>query len=85
MTNQDMQDLLIIHDTTEVIETAISSIFGEIGEDNLFRNLQFTIQRLITRNSVIYDPEKDFGDQEIGEILEQNGNYEERAARLLGE
>ena len=84
MTHQDMQDLLIIHDTADVIEKSISSVFGEIGDDNLFRNLQFTVERMITRNSVIYDPEKDFDKQEIGEILEQRGDYEERAGRLLG-
>ena len=35
MTTQDLTDLLIIHDTTEAISEAISSVFGEIGEELL--------------------------------------------------
>ena len=85
MTHQDMTDLLKIHDKTEAIEAAISSVFGEIDENNPFRDLQFTVQRMIARNSTIYDPGKDIDEQEFGEILERKGEYEERAGKLLGE
>ena len=47
------------------------------------RQLQTALFRLISRNAAIYDPEEDIG--EIGEILDQCGNYEERAGRLLEE
>jgi hypothetical protein len=47
--------------------------------------LQKALFRLISRNASIYDPEKDIDEQEIGELLDMSGNYEERAGRLLGE
>ena len=84
MTHQDMTDLLKIHDTTEAIEAAISSVFGEISESSPFRDLQFTVQRMIARNSTIYDPGKDIDEQEFGEILDRKGDYEERAGKLMG-
>ena len=83
MTKQDMTDLLIIHDAAEAISEAISSVFGEIGEEGRFGELQRAVFRLISRNAAIYDPEEDIG--EIGEILDQRGNYEERAGRMMGE
>ena len=85
MTTQDMTDLLIIHDAAEAISEAISSIFGEIGEEGRFGELQRALFRLISRNASIYDPEKDIDEQEIGELLDMSGNYEERAGRLMGE
>ena len=85
MTHQDMQDLLIIHDTADVIEKSISSVFGEIGEEGRFGELQCALSRLILRNASIYDPEKDIDEQEIGELLDMSGNYEERAGRMMGE
>ena len=85
MTQQDMADLLMIHDKTGEIEAAISSVFGEIDESNPFRDLQFTVQRMIARNSTIYDTGKDIDEQEFGEILNRKGEYEERAGKLLGD
>ena len=85
MTKQDMTDLLIIHDSTEAISEAISSVCREIGEEGRFGELQRAVFRLIPRNAAIYDPKKDIDDQEIGEILDMSGNYEERAGRLMGE
>ena len=41
--------------------------------------------RIILRNASIYDPEKNLDEQEIGELLDMSGNYEERAGRLMGE
>ena len=84
MTKQDIIDLLIINDAADDISEAISSIFGEIGEEGRFGELQRALFRLITRNAPIYDPEQDIDDQELGEILDQKGDYEERASRLLG-
>ena len=81
MTTQDMTDLFIINDAAE----AISSVFGEIGEEGRFGELQRAVFRLISRNAPIYDPEKDIDDQEIGEILDQREDYEERDGRLLRE
>ena len=49
------------------------------------RQLQTALFRLISRNAAIYDPEKDIDDQEIGRVLDQHGDYEQRAGRLLGE
>ena len=83
MTKQDLIDLLIINDAADDIADSISSVFGEIGEEGRFGELQRAVFRLISRNSTIYDPEEDIG--EIGEILDQRGNYEERAGRLMGE
>ena len=83
MTTQDLTDLLIINDAADDIADSISSVFGEIGEEGRFGGLQRAVFRLISRNSTIYDPEEDIG--EIGEILDQRGNYEERAGRLMGE
>ena len=40
MTKQDMTDLLIINDAAEAISEAISSVFGEIGEEGRFGELQ---------------------------------------------
>ena len=85
MTNQDMQDLLIIHYAAEAISEAISSVFGEIGEEGRFEELQCALSRIIIRNASIYNPEKDIDEQEIGELLDMSGNYEERAGRLMGE
>ena len=85
MTKQDMIDLLIIHDAAEAISDAISSVFGEIGEEGRFGELQRALFRLISRTASIYDPEKDIDEQEIGELLDMSGNYEERAGRLMGE
>ena len=85
MTTQDMTDLLIIHDAAEAISEAISSIFGEIGEEGRFGELQRALFCLISRNASIYGPEKDIDEQEIGELLDMSGNYEERAGRLMGE
>ena len=82
MTKQDLIDLLIINDAADDIADSISSVFGEIGEEGRFGELQRAVFRLISRNSTIYDPEEDIG--EIGEILDQRGNYEERASKLLG-
>ena len=76
-----MKDLLMIQE----IEKAISSVFGEIDGSNPFRDLQFTMQRMIAWNSTIYDPGKDIDEQEFGEILDQEGDYEERASRLMGD
>ena len=59
MTTQDMTDLLIIHDAAEAISEAISSLFGEIGEEGRFGELQKAVFRLISRNAAIYDPEED--------------------------
>ena len=85
MTTQDMTDLLIIHDAAEAISEDIRSIFGEIGEEGRFGELQRALFCLISRNASIYDPEKDIDEQEIGELLDMSGNYEERAGRLMGE
>ena len=82
MTKQDLIDLLIINDAADDIADSISSVFGEIGEEGRFGELQSTLFRLISRNASIYDPEEDIG--EIGDILDQRGNYEERASKLLG-
>ena len=82
MTKQDLIDLLIINDAADDIADSISSVFGEIGEEGRFGELQRAVFRLISRNTAIYDPEEDIG--EIGEILDQRGNYEERASKLLG-
>ena len=81
MTKQDLIDLLIINDADDIADS-ISSVFGEIGEEGRFGELQKAVFRLISRNAPIYDPEEDIG--EIGEILDQRGNYEERASKLLG-
>ena len=85
MTKQDLIDLLIINDAADDISDAISSIFGEIGEEGRFGELQCALSRLILRNAAIYDPEKDIDEQEIGELLDMSGNYEERAGRMMGE
>ena len=86
MTKQDLIGLLIIHDAAEAISEAISSVFGEIGEEEgRFGELQCALSRIILRNASIYDPEKDIDEQEIGELLDMSGNYEERAGRLMGE
>ncbi len=83
MTKQDLIDLLIIDDAADDIADSVSAIFGEIGEEGRFGELQKALFRLISRNASIYDPEEeDIG--EIGEILDQRGNYEERASKLLG-
>ena len=82
MTKQDLIDLLIINDAVDDIADSISSVFGEIGEEGRFGELQRAVFRLISRNSTIYDPEEDIG--EIGDIMDQRGNYEERASKLLG-
>ena len=82
MTKQDFIDLLIINDAADDIADSISSVFGEIGEEGRFGELQKAVFRLISQNAAIYDPEEDIG--EIGEILDQRGNYEERASKLLG-
>ena len=84
MTKQDMTDLLIINDAADDIADSISSVFGEIGEEGRFGELQKALFRLISRNSVIYDPEEDIDEQEIGAILDHHGDYQERASRLLG-
>ena len=84
MTTQDMTDLLIIHDAAEAISEAISSVFREIGEEGQFGELQCALSRIILRNASIYDAEKDIDEQEIGELLDMSGNYEERAGGLLG-
>ncbi len=81
MTKQDLIDLLIINDADDIADS-ISSVFGEIGEEGRFGELQKAVFRLISRNAAIYDPEEDIG--EIGEIPDQRGNYEERASKLLG-
>ena len=83
MTKQDLIDLLIINDAADDIADSISFVFGEIGEEGRFGELQRAVFRLISRNAAIYDPEEDIG--EIGEILDQRGNYEERASKLLGD
>ena len=85
MTKQDFIDLLIINDAADDIADSISSVFGEIGEEGRFGELQRALFRLISRNAAIYDPEKDIDDQEIGRVLDQHGDYEQRAGRLLGE
>ena len=85
MTKQDFIDLLIINDAADDIVNSISFIFGEIGEEGRFGELQKTLFRLISRNASIYDPEKDIDKQKIGELLDMSGNYEERAGRLMGE
>ena len=82
MTKQDFIDLLIINDAADDITEAFGSVFGEIGEEGRFGELQKAVFRLISRNSTIYDPEEDIG--EIGEALDQRGNYEERVSKLLG-
>ncbi len=66
MTKQDLVDLLIINDAADDISQAISSVFGEIGEEGRFGELQCALFRLISRNSAIYDPQKDIDEQEIG-------------------
>ena len=83
MTKQDFIDLLIINDAADDIADSISSVFGEIGEEGRFGELQKALFRLISRNSTIYDPEEDIG--ELGEILDQRGNYEERARKIMGD
>ena len=85
MTKQDLTDLLIINDAAEAISEAISSVFGEIGEEGRFGELQRAVFRSISRNAAIYDPKEDIDEQEIGELLDMSGNYEERAGRLMGE
>ncbi len=85
MTKQDMTDLHIINDSAEAISEAISSVFREIGEEGRFGKLQCALSRIIPWNASIYDPERDIDEQEIGELLDMNGNYEERAGRLMGE
>ena len=85
MTKQDLIDLLIINDAADDIVDSISSVFGEIGEEGRFGELQRALFRLISRNAAIYDPEKDIDEQEIGKLLDMSGNYEERAGRLMGE
>ena len=85
MTKQDFIDLLIINDAADDIADSISSVFGEIGEEGRFGELQRALFCLISRNASIYDPEKDIDEQEIGELLDMSGNYEERAGRLMGE
>ncbi len=85
MTKQDFIDLLIINDAADDIADFISSIFGEIGEEGQFGELQCALSRIILRNAAIYDPEKDLDEQEIGELLDMSGNYEERAGRMMGE
>ncbi len=85
MTKQDFIDLLIINDAADDIADSISSVFGEIGEEGRFGELQRAVFRLISRNAAIYDLKKDIDDQEIGEILDMSENYEERAGRLMGE
>ena len=47
--------------------------------------MQRAVFRLISRNAAIYDPKEDIDEQEIGELLDMNGNYEERAGRMMGE
>ena len=83
MTKQDLIDLLNINDAADDIADSISSVFGEIGEEGRFGELQRAVFRLISRNAPIYDPEEDIG--EIGEILDQRGNYEERARKIIGD
>ena len=83
MTKQDLIDLLIINDAADDITDSINSVFGEIGEEGRFGEFQRAVFRLISRNSAIYDPEEDIG--EIGEILDQRGNYEERARKIIGD
>ena len=61
MTKQDFIDLLIINDAADDIADSISSVFGEIGEEGRFGELQCALSRLILRNASIYDPEKDKG------------------------
>ena len=85
MTKQDLIDLLIINDAADDIADSISSVFGEIGEEGRFGELQRALFRLISRNAAIYDPKEDIDEQEIGELLDISGNYEERAGRLMGE
>ena len=85
MTKQDFIDLLIINDAADDIADSISFIFGEIGEEGRFGELRRALFRLISRNAAIYDPEKDIDEQEIWELLDMSGNYEERAGRLMGE
>lgn len=85
MTKQDLIDLLIINDTADDIADSISSVFGEIREEGRFGELQCALSRIILRNAAIYDPEKDIDEQEIGELLDMNANYEERAGMLMGE
>ena len=85
MTKQDFIDLLIINHAADDIADSISSVFGEIGEEGRFGELQCALSRIILRNASIYDPEKDLDEQEIGELLDMSGNYEERAGRLMGE
>ena len=85
MTKQDLIDLLIINDAADDIADSISSVFGEIGEEGRFGELQKAVFRLISRNAAIYDPKEDIDEQEIGELLDISGNYEERAGRLMGE
>ena len=85
MTKQDFIDLLIINDAADDIADSISSVFGEIGEEGRFGELQKAVFRLISRNAAIYDPKEDIDEQEIGELLDMSGNYEERAGRLMGE
>ena len=85
MTKQDFIDLLIINDVADDIADSISSVFGEIREEGRFGKFQRAVFRLISRNAAIYDPEKDIDEQEIGELLDMSGNYEERAGRLMGE
>ncbi len=40
MTKQDFIDLLIINDAADDIADSISSVFGEIGEEGRFGELQ---------------------------------------------
>jgi hypothetical protein len=78
-----LRKTLIIHDAADDISQTISSSFDEIGEEGRFGELQRALFSLISRNSTIYDPVEDIG--EVGEILDQKGDYEERAGRLMGE
>jgi hypothetical protein len=46
MTKQDLVDLLIINDAADDISEAISSVFGEIGEEGRFVTAIFCMRML---------------------------------------
>ena len=82
MKQQDMIDLLRINDAVDELDDLLERISGTT-EGGLIGDLRL-VSQIIARNSSIWDRDLDFYEQEIGEILDQRGNYEERDRRLMG-
>ena len=82
MTQQDMIDLLRINDAVDELDALLERISGTI-EEGMIGELRL-VSEIIARNSAIWDRNLNFYEQEIGDILDQRENYEERDRRLMG-